>query len=390
MPTPTPNFDNLIPLALEAATIVSRTRTGFRNLCMTSVSAANDLAKGQTLRIPFTQISGVEDVLEGTMADGFDNTKAIGDAEGTDVVIDNFKRIRFSLKGESEKQLESGGTRDDMIRQTLVSAMEELSLAQENAIADEMAKNAATAVGTAGSTPFESGGTYSMANLATLRKALSLRGIANPILMLTPEAEENFLQIPNLFKVNEAGNADLLRSAALGRIGNVDIAASSISRPQSFSGTVTGITTSGGDNAIRRSVVDTAGTNARNAKQGMFFTVADDPTKLAYGVKGYTNSKINIYRPGFAVAPATGKALTFTTSYTPNICTTLDSTIFANRMPAVPSDGDAGTHVPIMDENANYIYQFSMYRENRVVYYELSTAWGVRTINPNRVVVLLG
>jgi hypothetical protein len=65
--------------------------------------------------------------------------------------------------------------------------------------------------------------------------------------------------------------------------------------------------------------------------------------------------------------------------------------VLANRLPALPEEGDSAVdRIIVTDPRSGISFELAMYKEYRQVHYELSAAWGVKMVKPEHTCILQG
>ena len=129
-------------------------------------------------------------------------------------------------------------------------------------------------------------------------------------------------------------------------------------------------------------------------KAGTLFTIADGGGHVYVVAADYAGGagNLSINAPGLVVAAADTKALTVaTTQYAANMAFERNAIKLLARTPAMPDGGDAADDVmTITDPISGLSFQVAMYRLYRRVKYEVGLAWGVKTVKPEFLSLLLG
>ena len=240
---------NLIPLAYEALDLVSRECTGLIGAVNMDASA-DTIAKGQTVYSPVVPTGNAI----GDITPAMTVTAASDITIGTkSLVIDNYKVSGFNWTAEEEFGLNSGVRMENIMRDQLAQEFRKHVNAIESAIWTVGKNGASRAVGaTAGTAPV-------LADFAGAAKILTDNGapLSGRSVVLDTTAGVALRGTSNLYKVNEAGEASLLRNGVLGNIYGFDLRESA------------GITT------------QTAGTMASATSTNAAFTVGQTAIPLA-------------------------------------------------------------------------------------------------------------
>ena len=99
---------------------------------------------------------------------------------------------------------------------------------------------------------------------------------------------------------------------------------------------------------------------------------------------------VNIAEPGLREAALDDAAVTIGNNYMPNLALSKDAIVLACRPPAVPSGGGAHERIYVTDEKSMLVFEIAIYRQYRQVSMEVGCCWGVKTISPRHIALLLG
>ena len=378
----------LVPTIYEALDIVSRELVGFIPAVGQDLNA-NRAALNQVIRSPVTPALTSSNTTPSNVPPDY-----TGQAIGTvDISITKSKNVAFGFQGEEVLSLSNSPivppistTKRDMIAQavrTLVNEVE-VDLAA-------LARQSSRAFGTAGTTPFATAA--DMTDLAQCLKILQDNGAPmvdlRAVLNTTTSANVRGKQ-SQLFRVNEAGTSDLLRSGTIGRLMNFDVGESAgLSTFTKGTGAATYTTTAAGF-AVGTTVIPLI-TGSGTVLGGDVVTVAGDPNKYIVTVGIAAPGSITIQGPGLRQAiPAAATALTVGNNYTPNCFFHKGAFQLVARAPALPDEGDmAIDRMLIVDPKSGLPLEFSIYPGYRQVRYEVALAWGVATIAGRHAAMLL-
>jgi len=375
----------IIPTLYEAMNIVSREMVGFIPAVRRD-SNAERAALNQTVRSPIGVSGDLEDV-----APGQQPANSGGTTVGyVDVAITKSKAAPILWSGEEQKGVGSSGTLNEVLRDQFADGMRKLVNAIEIDIAVAAKTNSSRAYGTAGSSPFGTAGDLS--DVAGVRKILEDNGAPTSDLQLVL----NSGSIANLrgkqsilFKVNEAGSQDMLRSGMTDRLEGFALRNSAGIKLHTKGGGTSYVLNGGV--ATGRDIVLKTGNGT--VLEGDIITVADDPATAKYVVnKGVAAAgTITIGKPGVLGALVDGKALTIGDNYTGNYAFDRNSIVLVARAPALPEGGDsADDRTTITDPVSGLSFEVSVYRQYRQVKYEIALAWGVGVPNGAHLATLLG
>lgn len=206
----------IIPTLQDSANTVGRELVGFIPACYKNISAAR-AGYNQTVNYPIVPTLAAAAVTPAATAPaGTDITQGAGS-----IVMDNLRKVSWNWTGEERRALMNGDIApyQDIIGQTLQQAMRTLVNEIESSLWVAAYKNGSRAYGAATSTPFGTAGDLS--DFAQMAKILDDNGVPQPDrhIVLGSAAIANLRGKQSvLFKVNEAGTADLLRRGSIGEV----------------------------------------------------------------------------------------------------------------------------------------------------------------------------
>lgn len=375
------NLNGLLPTLYAAMDIVSRELTGFIP-AVTRDSTIERAAVGDDVKIPVTTVAEAQDTKPGVTAPD------AGDGTVDNVVakITKSRNVPIRWNGEETRSLQNAGTYQTIMADRFAQAMRTLVNEVEVDCWLEAYKAAAGAYGTAGSTPFAVAA--DMTDFSGILGVLERNGAPRNDLQLVlgHSAIGNFRgKQSQLFKVNEAGSADLLRNGMTDRVMNFAIRHSHSIGIHS-KGVGAGYLVNGtpiiGDKAV---AVD-GGTGTVLA--GDILTFAGDTNKYVSG--GLAGESLSL-NGGLIIAPADNTAITLGASYTPNVAFSRSAIALATRAPALPDGGDsADDRTTIVDPLTGLAFEVSVYRQYKQVVYEVALAWGVKAVTKRHIGLLIG
>lgn len=373
----------LIPVIYKGLDIVARERIGI----MPRITTDSDLsmaAIGQSVRSFVTASNAAVDITPGAYAPA-SGSQAISYNE---IQITKSKSVPVQWTGEEVRAV--GGQYEQMLSNQFAQAFRTLSNLVEVDLASAMTAGASRAYGTAGTTPF--GTANDLSDSASLLQILDDNG--------TPSMQDlgyvgsnatmaNFRsKNPVLFKVNEAGTADLLRQGIIGQLQGMNIGQSAALSTLHTKGTGATWAANGVQAVGATLLLVTGGTGTIVA--GDVITFAGDTNKyvvaadLAAGV-------LAINAPGLRQATGAASALTVGNSYTPNLAFHKASTILLARQPIMPPGGDSALDVTtVTDPVSGLPFQVALYRQYRQLHIEVGMAWGVKVVKPDYIALNLG
>lgn len=375
---------DLFPDFYEALDVVSRELTGMIPAVARNASVAR-AAVGQTVRVPIVPTA--------TLAA---NTPGVTAPDTGDAVIDNVDiaitksfhaPVRFS--GEEELGLTNAGTFTTIRANRFYQAIRAIVNDIENDLWLEAYKRSSRGFGTAGTAPF--GTAADLSDFAGVRRILEENGApsADMQLVLGHAAMSNLRGKQSvLFKVNEAGSADMLRNGMTDRVMGFAIRGSN----------AIGVHTKGtGASYLLNDASSEVGDTTIAADTGTGTILAGDIVTFAGTTDKYVvNSALSggsfaIGKPGLRTAETDNDAITVGNNYTPNLAFDRGAIVLATRPPARPEGGDMADDVQtIVDDRTGIAFDLAIYRQYLRTVVHVSLAWGFRAIKPEHIATLLG
>jgi hypothetical protein len=201
---------NLIPVAYKALDVVSRELTGLISAVNVD-AAAETIAKGQTIYSPVVPageaISNITPAMTVTAA----SDRTIGTKS---LAVDNYKVSAFNWTAEEEFGINTGVGMERLMVNTLAQEFRKHVNAIESALCLEASVRASRAIGTtAGTAPV-------LSDFAGAKKILDDNGApaSDRSVIIDTTAGVALRGTSNLYKVNEAGDSNLLRGGVLGNL----------------------------------------------------------------------------------------------------------------------------------------------------------------------------
>jgi hypothetical protein len=381
---------NLLPTIFKAMDTVSRELVGFIP-AVSRDSTAERVALNGVITSPVVGPMAAEDLTPAAYAADTPN-QTIGNVQMT---ISKARSVPFGITGEETKALQNGGTLGDINAQRIAQAIRTLTNEVESDLASLHAK-ASRAYGTYNVVPF--GTALDLSDFAQSRMILDDNGApqSDMHMVLGSTAVANIRgKQSGLFKVNEAGNDDLLRRGALGNVEGFDLHNSAQVKKAVAVGTAAGATTNNAGYAVGATVITLAAAGTGTFIAGDIVSLAGDSNKylVASGDADTSNGgTITLAEPGLRQAiPASATAITVIAATTRNMFFQRSAIQLATRAPAMPEGGDDADDVMMVTDPVSGIaYEFTVYKQKRQVRYEVNLAWGFQMIAPRHCGVLIG
>jgi len=377
---------SILPTVYEALDQVSRELVGYIP-AVTRNSSAERAAKDQNITYPIVPAIAAEDVTPGnTPADTGDQT--IGSAT---MKIDKSRVAPVRWTGEEQQALRNGDKAQgsNIIRDQFAQAFRTLANEVESDLG-LLYKGASRAYGTAGTAPFGTAGDFT--DFSNIIKILDDNGApkTDRHLVLGTSAMVNLRgKQSGLFKVNEAGSAELLRQGMVTQIMGFGIHDSAQVKAHT-KGTGASYTTDTAAYAIGATAI-TLITGTGTILAGDVVTFAGDTNKYVVAT-ALAAGAVTLAAPGLRVAiPASAVALTVGSNSAENVAFSRNALHLVTRHPAMPDGGDDADDVAtITDPVSGLSFQLAVYRQYRRIKYEIGLAWGVKAVKAEHCSILLG
>ena len=372
----------MIDTIYKAADTVAREQVGF----VPAVFKDSDLervAKDQTITYPVVPSMAAADI---TPAATGPDPSGINLGNGT-MTISKERKVSFPWNGNEQASVRPVYAKvlEDQFAQAMRTLVNEI----ESDLFLAAKRGASRAYGTPGTTPFASAGV--LTDFAETKKILDDNGApaSDRHLVLSSASATKILGVQSgLFKVNEAGSADLLRNGALGRVEGFDLHQSGqiLSHTK---GTGSSYVINGAHAAGATTVV--AKTGSGTVLYGDVITLEDDTNKYVVNTGIAAPGSLVIGGPGILQAQTDGKTITVGNNYTGNFAFHRNALHLLTRLPIMPEGGDSAADVyEFMDPMTGLAFQIALYRQYRQVSIEVGIAWGVKAVKSNFIATLLG
>lgn len=375
----------LIPTLYEALDTVSRELVGFIP-AVTRNSSAERVALNETITFPIVPAITTSNITPGALP-AEDGDQSLGTATLT---ISKSKYAPVRWAGEEQKGVANSGQIGNIMRDQFTQAMRALVNEVEADLAS-LYVSASRAVGTAGTSPFNTAGDFS--DFAGIQQILDDNGAPQTgrQLVLGSAAIANLRGKQSvLFKVNEAGTDQLLREGIIARVEGLDIHNSA--QVQSVvKGTGAAYQSNlGAGYAIGDSSI-ALDTGTGTALAGDVVTFAGDTNKYVIGTGVAAPGSIVLNKPGLRAPLADNVAMTIGANFKANLGFHRSALQLITRAPAMPDGGDDADDVmEIVDPVSGLAFQIAVYRQYRRVKYEVGLAWGVKAVKSEFLAILLG
>lgn len=361
----------------EAADRVGRELVGGVNAVKIN-SGAQEAAKGDTVRAAFTEPQVVSTSYAPSMTI----------PEGTDQTVDNktmslgtYASIQIPYTGEDIKHLDNGAGYQTVYGYQVQQAFRAIANKIELDLMLNLGQNAGNAYGTAGTTPFAS----DLNDIPNIRKLLIDRGCPDDGMLSgiwNTTATVNIRNLANLYKVNEAGSADLLRNNVLLDLYGLKIRESAqVATPAVGTGTSYVLN---GTHAIGATSI-TVKTGSGTVVAGDIVTIDSDKYVATSGIASAGTFTI---ASGLLVAGADGDTVSIESQSTRNIVLHRDACELAMRPLANPYGGDlAKDSMIVQDDFSGLVFKLSHYVGFHKSMIEIGVLYGSMVWKPDFVCI---
>lgn len=380
----------LIPTIFEALDTVSRELVGLLPAVNRNPEgkALQRAAKGQAITYPITPQGTLEDVTPGA-APASSGSQTIGYGS---MNISKSKAYPILWNGEEQLSLSNGDRAQ--LNTVLMDQFKQGFRTLGNAVEADLAAlyiEASRAAGSAGSLPFGTAGDFS--DFANSLKIMNQNGSPSTDLhMVLGNSSAGNLRAKQsvLFKANEAGTDNLLRTGAIGRVQGLLVGESNQVVGHT-KGTGSGYLSNLGATLPVGSTSIILDTGSGTVLAGDVVTFAGDTNKYVVKTGVTAPGTIVLAGPGLKKTLANNVAMTIAASSTEqNLFFDRNAITLVTRMPASPEGGDSADDVmTIVDPFTGIAYEISMYRQYKQVKYEIALAWGVDATKPEHIGLLL-
>ncbi len=384
----TNTLTGLIVDAQKAADRVLREQIGFLPAVFRD-SSADMVAKDQNITYPVVPTMTASDVTPAaTVTDPTGTTVGYGQMS-----ISKIRKVPFSWNGEEQVSINKiyDNVKQDQIAQAMRTLVNEI----ESDLFLAAKRGASRAYGTAGTTPFATAGT--LTDIAQIALILKDNGAwtddMHIVYSSTTAAQIRGVQ-SSLFKVNEAGDAGMLRDGTLGRLQGFSQheSAQIVSHTKGTAsgylvdltaGYAAGSTTVHVDTGTGTILYGDVLTNTKTSRDTNKYIINT-------GFAGDGDGDIVLAKPGNKIAWVNNDPVAVGNSYTGNFAFERNAIHLLTRLPMLPKEGAAGEHEVITDPYSGMSFLLSVYPGYHKVIFELSIAYGVKAVKSEAIATLLG
>lgn len=375
----------ILPVLQDVATRVPRESAGFAQACYKNASAAR-AGLNQTVTYDIVPaLSSASVTPAATSSSGTDVTQ-----QSDTMSMSNLKKVSWHWTGEQERALSNGDIApfQDIVEQTLQQAVRTLTNEVESSLWAAAYKASSRAYGTAGTAPFATAADFS--DFAGVARILDENGTpeGQRALVLGHAAVNNLrAKQSTLFKVNEAGSEEFLRTGSLGSIMGFQLFKS---HPIAAVTKGTGASYLVNDAALAAGATTiTIDTGSGTILAGDIVTFAADSSNKYVVNTAYSSPSFAIGKPGLKVAIADNNAITVGNNYTPNVAFDKMALHLVMRQPDDGNDSAADV-ATVTDPNTGLVFQLARYAQYMQSSWELRVLYGVKAVQSEFIATLIG
>jgi hypothetical protein len=368
----------------KAADVVGREVVGFIP-SVTINAGSEEAAQGDTVRSHATRKATVNSSATPSMAipEGDDQT-----VDNKTMTVSQIASVRIPWTGEDMKHVNNGSGFETIYGDQIAQAFRGIANAVESRVATVAYQGASRAVGTAGTTPFASN--HNIVNEA--RQILIDNGMpvtdGNVSMVMSTTAGTNMRNLSNLYKVNEAGEASLLRQGVLQDISSV-MMRESAQVVAHTKGTGTGYLVNGAG-AVDDTTI-TADTGSGTLLAGDVVSFAADTDNKFVANTALAGGDFTIGDPGLRAAIADNNAITIGNSYTANLMLHRSAVELAMRPLAKPNGGDAAVdEMIVQDPHSGLVFRISAYKGYNKAMFDITALYDAKVWNSDAIATVMG
>jgi hypothetical protein len=380
----------VLPTIYEALDVVSRELVGFIP-AVTRNSTAERAAVSQSITYPVVPTIVTENITPG-VSPASSGDQTIGSLTMT---ISKSKAAPIRWTGEEQRSLSVGDRPQlgNILRDQFAQAFRAL-VNEVEADLGALYVEASRAYGTAGTVPFGTNNDFT--DLSNVYAILDQNGAptSDRHIVLDSLAMANLRgKQSQVFKVNEAGTAETLRTGAISNDLMGFMIHNSAQVQSHTKGTGTGYLVNNASGYAVGSTTSAADTGSGTIVAGDILTNSQagrDANKYVVKTALATGS-LSIANPGNLVAWVDNDSLAVGNNYRANLAFSRNAIHLVTRQPAMPEGGDDADDVAtVTDPFSGLSFQVAIYRQYRQVKYEIGLAWGVKMVKPEHCAILLG
>lgn len=378
---------NLIPDAYSALDVVSRELTGLIP-AVTRDPASDRAAVGQTVRSFVAPAASATDITPAVTPPN-DGDQTIGNVA---IQITKARRVPFRWNGEQTLGVNNGGPGVANINRNQIAQAIRTLVNEMEADLAALYVDASRSYGAGTTVPFGTAGDFTDASFA--RKIIVDNGGPQSDLQLVVNTGAGANLRGKQADVDRQGDDALLRQGVLRDIHGFSIRESAQILTHT-KGDAANATTNTAGYAVGATTITLASAGTGEILAGDSITFAGDTNQYVV-VTGDADvsggGTVVIAEPGLRQAiPASATDITVTASGPRNMAFARSAIVLATRAPALPDGGDmAMDRTMITDPVSGMTFEIALYPQYRQLQYEISAAWGVKTIKTEHLALLAG
>ena len=202
--------------------------------------------------------------------------------------------------------------------------------------------------------------------------------------------------IANLYKVNEAGDSNLLRNGVLGQLYGFDLRESA-GISSATAGAMASATSTSAAFTVGQTVIPLATAGTGVVAAGDIITFANDTNKYVVasvsfaGANPASGDSITLAAPGLRIAQgAATRAITVFATSARNVALSRNAITLATRLPKFQAGDACADRATITDPVSGLSFELTMWPGQRMVKYEVAIAYGMSVIKPEHLAIIIG
>lgn len=376
----------IAPSLFAALNTVSREMVGFIP-AVNRNSTAERAALGDEVTVPIASAGELEDIVPGQQPKNTGGTTP----DSVKIKMEHSKAAPIIWTGEDERRVNNAGVYNGVLADQFADGMRKLVNAMEQDLAMKALVGSSRAYGIQGKTPF--GTPNNLSDFAGVARILDDNGCptVDRQLVVNSGAMANLRGVQSvLFKVNEAGSADMLRNGYTDRVQGFALRNSAgISTHKQ--GNAASKTLNGGAAMGLRELALQSGSGDFNAGDLIYLNNDKNNLYTVAEALSHDSGKLKINAPGIVTSMAGSETVTSFGNFTPNFAFDRNAIVLATRAPAQPTGGDSAEDVMFLtDPVTGLVFEVRVYRQYRQVKFEVGMTWGAKVINSRHLAILAG
>lgn len=305
------------------------------------------------------------------------------------MTIGQVANVRIPLRGEDILKLNNTAGSQRVIDDMMANAIRKIVNTIEAHCGTVVKNGASRATGTAGTTPF--GSNFNI--IADARQILQDNGAPDDgqrSVVLSNSAGTKLRQLANIYKVNEAGTSDTLRTGALLNLFGFNIRESAGCASHT-AGTGASYLINNVSGEIVGETVLTLDTGSGTILAGDIITHASDTANKYVVASALASNDVTIAAPGLRIAAANNDAVTVGAAYTGNAAFHRNAVELVMRPPAQPYGGDSAIdRMTVSDDRTGLVFEVAIYKGYGMNMLDFTCLYQAKVWKPEFVATILG